>query len=174
LLSEPRFNNDLHMSPQQEEEFQRETKCHICRLPFLGGIHPMWDANARMKKEAQQRKKQYGTTIHMHVKKGTFDHDLTEDSLDSFQDIEYLDADAERDADSDRDEEVEEHPSTKVRDHDHRNAKHNYRGAAHAGCNLQYRTGWNCGSPVNRDPNERFPLFFTTFVGMIQCLSFAI
>lgn len=60
--------------------------------------------------------------------------------------------------------EVEEekavHPTTKVRDHDHRLEKFNFRGAAHAGCNLQFQSGWRDGKPTR---SWKVPILFHNF-----------
>jgi hypothetical protein len=61
----------------------------------------------------------------------------------------------EEDDGSNEEEEEEENkqalePGTKVRDHDHRKQKDNFRGAAHSWCNLQFRTGWKKGKPSNQ------------------------
>lgn len=101
---------EMKLTAADEESFQAATECHICKLPFDGGVHPSW-----------------------------------------------------------KNVEVD---SVKVRDHDHLKRKadgSNYRGAAHAWCNLQFHIEFQlvddeakqlAAPPVIReDPDEMYSDF---------------
>lgn len=145
ILQDPQFNNELDMSEEQEEAFQDATICHICTLPFEGGRHPSWEKSDAKAKTAWKKKKQgvkQTATKRRSEHSSGDDEDLDEEDDDDTREIDYEDVDGDGGATP---------HNTKVRDHDHRVARHNYRGAAHAWCNLQFRTGWK-QSPFGGPP----------------------
>jgi hypothetical protein len=75
-------------------------------------------------------------------------------AFDGFEGMTFIDADLEME-----EEEKEEHRSeTTIIERE----ETNYRGAAHSGCNLQYRTGWKSHKP---SPQWKIPVVFHNLRG---------
>lgn len=125
-----------HLSMAQQREYDNATHCHICGGPWQNFHNPIWDKKPKQGKKQNSKKRKAPEN----------------------------ESDEGESGESEDEEEVEEKtdvdPATKVRDHDHRFERFNFRGAAHAGCNLQFQSGWKEGRPTR---SWKIPVLFHNF-----------